>query len=142
MKCHPVLVLAFFIGAVSSCIFGDEQQPKASPAAQIEISEVDYMRCQSVLTEFAQNYPKLTLAQRVEGYYSVGQCWEKLGQSYRAMLSYAKAVTVGEELAEGATAAKAKQRLGQLYGITHNGTLVGIDKIYKKAKESMVQPEK
>ncbi len=140
MKCYPVLVLAFFIGAVSSCIFADEQQ--SNPAAQVEISEVDYMRCESILTEFAQNYPHLTLAQRVEGYYSVGQCWEKLGQSDRAMLSYAEAVTVGEELAESATAAKAKQRLEQLYGAFHNGTLVGIDKIYKKAKESMAQPEK
>jgi len=35
------------------------------------------------------------------------------------MLSYAKAVSVGEELVESATAAKAKQRLEILYRRTH-----------------------
>jgi hypothetical protein len=49
-----------------------------------------------------------------------------------AILYYAKA-----ELTGGEYAPKAKARLEKLYKALHNDTLIGIDKIYKRAKESL-----
>ncbi len=49
------------------------------------------------------------------------------------MLWYAKA-----ELQGGEIAPKAKENLEQLYKALHNNTLIGIEKVYRRAKE---QPE-
>ncbi len=95
-----------------------------------------------MLIEFTQKHPNPSLTERIEGYYLVAQCQERTRQLDDAMFSYARAVTLGEGLAESATATKAKQRLEQLYRQTHNNTLIGIEKIYRKAKESLAQPEK
>ncbi len=65
-----------------------------------------------------------------EGYYKIGQCLENLKQIEDAMLYYAKAVLLGGEYSD-----KAKIRLELLYKALHNDTLIGIDKIYNKAKE-------
>jgi hypothetical protein len=143
MKCHPFLAVIFFISVVSNCTFAEEQHAKTAHAAEIQISEIDYERCGSTMTEFTKTYSQLTPSQRVEGFYSVAQCQEKLGQSYDAtMLSYAKAVTAGDGLAGNATVTKAKENLERLYRITHNNTIVGIDKVYKKAKEAIAPVEK
>ncbi len=68
-----------------------------------------------------------------EGYYYIALCQRKQDKIDDAMLSYAKA-----ELQGGEAAPKAKEQLEQLYKALHNNTLIGIEKIYKKAKE---QPE-
>ena len=68
-----------------------------------------------------------------EGYYYVALCLRKQDKIDDAMLWYAKA-----ELEGGEVAPKAKQNLEQVYKALHNNTLIGIEKIYKKAKE---QPE-
>jgi tetratricopeptide (TPR) repeat protein len=68
-----------------------------------------------------------------EGYYYIALCQRKQDKIDDAMLSYARA-----ELQGGEVAPKAKEQLEQLYKALHNNTLIGIEKIYKKAKE---QPE-
>jgi tetratricopeptide (TPR) repeat protein len=68
-----------------------------------------------------------------EGYYYIGLCQWKQDKIDDAMLSFARA-----ELQGGEVAARAKEKLEQLYKALHNNTVVGIDKIYRKAKE---QPE-
>jgi tetratricopeptide (TPR) repeat protein len=65
-----------------------------------------------------------------EGYFIIAQCLEK--EIEEAILHYAKA-----ELTGGEYAPKAKARLEKLYKALHNDTLIGIDKIYKRAKESL-----
>ncbi len=66
-----------------------------------------------------------------EGYYKIGQCLENLKQIDDAMIYYAKAALMGGEYAE-----RAKARLELLYKALHNDTLIGIDKVYTKAKET------
>lgn len=67
-----------------------------------------------------------------EGYYKIGQCLENLKQIDDAMIYYAKAALMGGEYAE-----RAKTRLELLYKALHNDTLIGIDKVYTKAKEKL-----
>jgi tetratricopeptide (TPR) repeat protein len=68
-----------------------------------------------------------------EGYYYIGLCQWKQDKVEDAMLSFARA-----EMQGGEVAGRAKEKLEQLYKAIHNNTLIGIDKIYKRAKE---QPE-
>ena len=68
-----------------------------------------------------------------EGYYYIGLCQWKQEQIDDAILSFARA-----ELQGGEVAGKAKEKLEQLYKALHNNTLIGIEKVYRKAKE---QPE-
>jgi tetratricopeptide (TPR) repeat protein len=68
-----------------------------------------------------------------EGYYYIGLCLWKQDKVEEAMLYFARAEQQGGEIAP-----KAKEKLEQLYKALHNNTLIGIDKIYKRAKE---QPE-
>jgi tetratricopeptide (TPR) repeat protein len=65
-------------------------------------------------------------------YYDIGLCFDKQKQIDEAMLYYATT-----ELMGGQYAPKAKARLEMLYKALHNDTLVGIDKVYKHAKEQM-----
>jgi hypothetical protein len=51
------------------------------------------------------------------------------------MLYYAMA-----ELVDGESGSRAKARLETLYKILHNNTLIGIDKVYQKAKDALAQP--
>jgi hypothetical protein len=71
-----------------------------------------------------------------EGYYWIGSCQERIGQDKveDAILSYAKS-----ELQADDYAPKAKARLEQLYKALHNNTIIGIDKVYRKAKEELQQ---
>jgi tetratricopeptide (TPR) repeat protein len=64
------------------------------------------------------------------GDYYIGLCQRNLEQIDDAMVSLAKA-----ELQGGEVAPKAKEYLEQLYKALHNNTTIGIDKIYRKAKE-------
>jgi tetratricopeptide (TPR) repeat protein len=67
-----------------------------------------------------------------EGYYYIGMCQRNLDQIDDAMVSLAKA-----DLHGGEVAPKAKEYLEKLYRALHNNTLIGIEKIYRKAKEQL-----
>jgi tetratricopeptide (TPR) repeat protein len=64
------------------------------------------------------------------GYYYIGLCQRNLEQIDEAMVSLAMAEQQGGEVAP-----KAKEYLEQLYKALHNNTTIGIEKIYRKAKE-------
>ncbi len=66
--------------------------------------------------------------------YQIGLCLDKQKEIESAMLYYAMA-----ELVDGENAPRAKSRLEILYKALHNQTLVGIEKVYKKAKESLAE---
>ncbi|MBN1569875.1 MAG: hypothetical protein JXA73_18670 [Acidobacteria bacterium] len=70
-----------------------------------------------------------------QGYYKIGQCAESQKQIDEAVQYYAAA-----ELMGGEEAPRAKARLEVLYRALHNDTLIGIDKVYKKAKELLEEP--
>ena len=59
-------------------------------------------------------------------------CQRNQDQIDDAMVSLAKATKFGGEIAP-----KAKDYLEKLYRAMHNNTLIGIDKIYKKADEEI-----
>jgi hypothetical protein len=65
-----------------------------------------------------------------EPYYYIGMCQWKQDQIEDAILSFARA-----ELQGGDIAPQAKDKVEQLYKALHNNTTIGIDKIYRKAKE-------
>jgi tetratricopeptide (TPR) repeat protein len=71
-----------------------------------------------------------------QGYYRIGVCLENQKNVEEAILHYAVAETMGEE-----DAPKAKSRLEVLYKALHNDTLIGIDKVYKRAKELLAEAE-
>jgi hypothetical protein len=66
------------------------------------------------------------------GYYYIGQCLERQDKIEDANIAYAKAELLGGEIAP-----KAKARLEQLYKALHNNLTIGIEKVYKKAKEEL-----
>lgn len=70
-----------------------------------------------------------------EGYYLIGLCLDNKKQVDDAISYYAIAEMMG-----GEDAARAKARLEVLYRAMHNNTLIGIDKVYKKAKELLAEP--
>ncbi len=67
-----------------------------------------------------------------EGYYYIGQCLRLMdtNKTEDALPYFAKSEKQG-----GAIAVKAKAELETLYKLMHNNTLVGIEKIYRKANE-------
>jgi len=65
-----------------------------------------------------------------ESYYFIAYCLRMLDKIDDAMLWYARAEQQGGEFAS-----KAKENLEQLYKAMHNNTLIGIEKIYRKAKD-------
>jgi len=65
-----------------------------------------------------------------EGYYYIGLCQRNQDLIDEAMISLAKA-----DLHGGEVAPKAKEYLEKLYKALHNNTLIGIEKVYRKAKE-------
>jgi len=71
-----------------------------------------------------------------QGYYKIGQCLENQKKIDEAVQYYAAA-----ELMGGEEAPRAKSRLEVLYKALHNDTLIGIDKVYKKAKELLEGPD-
>ena len=71
-----------------------------------------------------------------QGYYEIAACQEHQKNVEEAMLYYAMAETMGEE-----TTLKAKARLEILYKALHNDTLIGVDKVYNKAKKMFVEQD-
>ena len=69
-----------------------------------------------------------------EGYYRIGQILDGQKEVEKAMHYYAMADLVG-----GEDAAKANARLEMLYKTLHNDTLIGIDKVYKKAEAALAE---
>lgn len=72
-----------------------------------------------------------------DDYYNVALCLHKIKDVEEANIYYAAA-----ELMGGEGAAKAKAALEDLYKALHNGNTVGIEKVYRKAKEMMSGTEK
>jgi tetratricopeptide (TPR) repeat protein len=72
-----------------------------------------------------------------QGYYDIGLCLEKVKKVDEALVYYAAAETMG-----GEDAPRAKSRLEVLYRALHNDTLIGIEKIYSKAKELLGESRK
>jgi tetratricopeptide (TPR) repeat protein len=70
-----------------------------------------------------------------QGYYEIGLCLDNQKQIEEAIVYYAAAELVGSE-----DASKAKARMELLYKVLHNDTLVGIDKVYKRAKDLLSEP--
>ncbi|MBN1569263.1 MAG: hypothetical protein JXA73_15560 [Acidobacteria bacterium] len=66
-----------------------------------------------------------------EPYYYIGMCQWKQDKIDDAILSFARA-----ELQGGDIAPQAKEKLEQLYKAIHNDTTIGIEKVYRKAKEN------
>ncbi len=67
-----------------------------------------------------------------EGYYYTALCLRKLDKIDDAIIWYAKAELQG---GEGRAPKLAKENLEQVYKALHNQTLIGIEKVYKKARE-------
>jgi len=89
-------------------------------------------------TDAITAYKEALKAERYgEGYYGIGLCLDNLKEIESANLYYAMA-----ELTGGEDAPRAKTRLEALYKALHNNTLVGIDKVYQKAKDSLTEPVK
>ena len=76
----------------------------------------------------------LKLEKHGEPYYYIGMSQWKQDKIDDAILSFAMA-----ELQGGAIEEQAKEKVEQLYKALHNNTTVGIDKVYRKAKETMAQ---
>ncbi len=74
----------------------------------------------------------LQFEKRGEPYYYIGMCQWKQDQIEDAILSFACA-----ELQGGDIAPQAKEKVEQLYKALHNDTTIGIDKVYRKAKEQL-----
>jgi|WetSurSiteA1Bulk_404760.scaffolds.fasta_scaffold27848_1 hypothetical protein len=68
-----------------------------------------------------------------EGYYYIGMSLWKQEKVEEAMLYFARAEQQGGEIA-----GQAKDKLEQLYKALHNNTTIGIDKVYRKAKEEVL----
>jgi tetratricopeptide (TPR) repeat protein len=88
--------------------------------------------------KFAEAIRSLQQALRVqkhgEPYYYIGMSQWKQDKVEEAILSFARA-----ELQGGDIAGQAKEKVEQLYKALHNNTTVGIEKVYKKAKEEPAQ---
>jgi tetratricopeptide (TPR) repeat protein len=67
-----------------------------------------------------------------DGHYYIGLCQWKQSMVEEAIDSFAKA-----ELLGGESKTQAKDHLETLYKSLHNNTLIGIDKVYKRAKEAL-----
>ena len=72
----------------------------------------------------------LSVEKSSESFYFIAYCLRMQQNIDDAMLWYARAEQHGGEYAS-----KAKENLEQLYKAMHNNTLIGIEKIYRKAKD-------
>ena len=88
-------------------------------------------------TEAIPEFEKAVEAEKYwEGYYGIGQCLDRMKEIEQALPYYAAAEIMG-----GENAHKAKDRLELLYRSLHNDTLIGIDKVYNKAKQLLEDPK-
>jgi len=88
--------------------------------------------------KFADAIKTFQLALKAErygdAYFYIGLCQWKLGNVDEAIDSFAKAEILG-----GDSKARAKEHLETLFKSQHYNTLVGIDKVYKRAKDALGQ---
>jgi tetratricopeptide (TPR) repeat protein len=91
--------------------------------------------------KFAEAIPYFKKAIKIkkttEDYYNIALCLHKQKEVEEANVYYAAA-----ELMGGEGAAKAKSTLEEVYRVLHNNSLIGIEKVYRKAKEMMAETEK
>jgi tetratricopeptide (TPR) repeat protein len=82
----------------------------------------------------------LKVKEYAEGYYFIGRCLHAEKKADDALLWYAKTSSWCERQTKecGEFASKAKENLEKIYKTLHNDTLIGVEKIYRRAKE---QPE-
>ncbi len=135
VKCFPLILVVVLITAVAYGTLAYGQSANASA-------------CQNIITNFSQT----SLTERIDAYYLTGQCYHKIGTQrdvdvdgqalYAAQLAYAKAEILGQQITGNVTAMKAREALDRLYRSLHNNSVVGIEKIYRKAEESLVQSGK
>lgn len=139
----------------------DHNLPKAAEYAQLTLKSIDLVKqpdaktreqlrqlrraCYHVIgsnlmeqRDFAGAISAFKTAVKIEkydqGYYEIAVCLDYQKKIEEANLYYAMA-----ELMGGVYASKAKARLETLFKALHNGNLVGIDKVYTKAKDQMAQ---
>ncbi len=135
----------------------DKNLPKAAEYAQLALKSADLVRqpdgntkerlrkvrraCHHVIasnllaegnfTDAISEFTKAIEAEKYgEGYYGIGQCLDREKEIEKALHYYAAA-----ELMGGEEAPNARDRLEVLYRILHNDTLIGIDKVYNRAKQ-------
>jgi len=83
--------------------------------------------------EAIQSFKRALQAEKYsEGYYYIGQC---LRLTDKGKIEEALPYLAKSEKQGGPVAVKAKSELETLYRLMHNNTLVGIEKIYRKADE-------
>ncbi len=126
MKCFPLILVVALITAVANCTFVYGQDSKNATA------------CQDIIT----NSSTSTLTDRIDGYYFAALCYWKIGDVDNAMLAFAKAEVLGRKTAENSTAIKAREGLEKLYGSLHNGLTIGIEKVYRRAEDSLSELDK
>ena len=131
MKCFPLILVVVLITAVANFTLAYGQDSKNASA------------CQDIIT----NSSETSRTERIEAYYLAAQCYTKMGhvdeeQLYVAELAYAKAEILGRQITGNITAMKAREALDRLYRSLHNNSVVGIEKIYRKAEESLAQSRK
>jgi hypothetical protein len=139
--------------------YNDRNLPKAAGYAQLALKSIDLVKqpdekgqeqlrnvhriCHHIVasslvdkgtfTEAISEFEQAIAAEKYgEGYYGIGLCFDKKKNIEEAMLYYAAA-----ELMDRNAALKAKERLDVLYKALHNDTLIGIDKIYSKARKML-----
>ncbi len=142
--------------------FNDNNLPKAVEYAQLALKSADLARqpdaktqeqlqkvrraCYHVIAidmlkkgnyaEAISAFKKALEVERyAEGYYEIGLCLDNQKQIEEAIVYYTAADLMG-----GEDASKAKARMEILYKALHNDTLIGVDKVYKKAKDLLSEP--
>ncbi len=86
--------------------------------------------------KYAESIKSLEQALKVErfdaAYYYIGLSLWKLDKVEDAISSFAKSVVL-----KGDTSPQAKEHLEKLYKAIHNNTLIGIEKVYRRAEEEL-----
>ena len=86
--------------------------------------------------KYAESIKSLEQALKVErfdaAYYYIGLSLWKLDKVEDAINSFAKSVAL-----KGDTSPQAKEHLEKLYKAIHNNTLIGIEKVYRRAEAEL-----
>jgi hypothetical protein len=77
----------------------------------------------------------LKLERRDDSYYYIGRCLWRLEQVEDAIDAFAKAVVLNGKVKD-----QAREDLEKLYRGLHNGTTIGIEKTYRRAKQELGMP--
>jgi tetratricopeptide (TPR) repeat protein len=86
--------------------------------------------------KYAESIKNLEVALKVErfdaAYYYIGLSLWKLDKVEEAIMAFAKAVVL-----KGDTSPQAKEHLEKLYKALHNNTVIGIEKVYRRAEAEL-----